>query len=54
MDKDYKDGYIDALYDATALISRYMIRNGESADLYKVREQLRAIAENITKEEIEQ
>ena len=54
MDKNYKDGYIDAIYDATALISRYMIKNGESADLYKVREQLRAIAENVIKEEIEQ
>lgn len=54
MDKNYKDGYIDAIYDATALISRYMIKNGESADLYKVREQLRAIADNVIKEEIEQ
>lgn len=53
MDKNYKDGYVDAIYDATALISRYMIRNGESADLYKVREQLRAIAD-VIKEEIEQ
>lgn len=54
MDKNYKDGYVDAIYDATALISRYMIKNGESADLYKVREQLRAIADNVIKEEIEQ
>lgn len=54
MDKNYKDGYIDAIYDATALISRYMIKNGESADLYKVREQLRAIADDVIKEEIEQ
>lgn len=54
MDKNYKDGYIDAIYDATALISRYMIKNGESADLYKVREQLRAIADGVIKEEIEQ
>lgn len=54
MDKNYKEGYIDAIYDATALISRYMIKNGESADLYKVREQLRAIADDVIKEEIEQ